>query len=71
MPVELSQDSPTGVSRFDGKTPMYRFTRYSSFDAPITNASGVEARLIEAEAALHAGNTALWLQKPNEGKQGF
>ena len=68
VPVELSQDTPTGVSRFDGKTPMYRFTRYNSFDAPITNASGVEARLIEAEAALNAGNPALWLQKLNEAR---
>src|SRR5207245_5059605 len=29
VPAELSQDTPTGVSRFDGKTPMYRFTKYN------------------------------------------
>lgn len=42
----------TGPSRFDGKTPMYRLTLYSSFNSPVVVASGVEARLIEAEAAL-------------------
>lgn len=31
----------------------------------IVLASGIEARLVEAEAALHAGNTGLWLEKLN------
>lgn len=34
--------------------------------APITIASGTEARLIEAEAALRAGNTANWLTTLNQ-----
>jgi hypothetical protein len=41
---------------------LYRPTR--SFDGGVTVASGVEARLIEAEAALHAGD-ASWLDQLN------
>ncbi|MGH7718175.1 MAG: hypothetical protein ACREON_04945, partial [Gemmatimonadaceae bacterium] len=37
----------------------------SSFAAPVIVASGVEARLIEAEGALQAGNTALFLSLLN------
>lgn len=36
----------------DGVTDVYAFTRYNSLAAPITLASGIEARLIEAEATL-------------------
>ncbi|MEJ7760474.1 MAG: tetratricopeptide repeat protein [Gemmatimonadaceae bacterium] len=38
---------------------------YSTLDADVPLASGVEARLIEAEAALRAGNTALMLSTLN------
>jgi hypothetical protein len=40
----------------DGSTNLYVFTRYTSLASPVTLASGVEARLIEAEAALQADN---------------
>lgn len=40
----------------DGSTDVYGFNRYNSVSAPIVLASGVEARLIEAEAALRAGD---------------
>jgi hypothetical protein len=40
----------------DGATDVYTYTRYGSLASPIVLASGVEARLIEAEAALRAGN---------------
>jgi hypothetical protein len=40
---------------FDGQTTVWLFTKYNSIGAPIVVASGVEARLIEAEAALKAG----------------
>ena len=40
----------------DGITDVYSFTRYGSLAAPIVLASGVEARLIEAEALLQAGD---------------
>lgn len=56
------------VSRFDGVTPMFQFTRYSSYGSPITNASGIEARLIEAEGALKALNAPAWLAKLNEAR---
>ena len=39
---------------------------YDSFGSPIVNASGREARLIEAEAALQASNIGTWLSKMNE-----
>ncbi|MDX2059568.1 MAG: hypothetical protein SFV24_17285 [Gemmatimonadales bacterium] len=65
--VPVTQDFGP-VSRFDGRTPMFQFTAYNSFNAPIVNASGIEARLIEAEAALQAGNTGTWLSKLNEAR---
>jgi len=70
VPVELipASLSPNGVSRFDGKTPMYRFTPYNSFDSPIVNASGIEARMIEAEAALQGGDVGGWLGKLNTAR---
>jgi hypothetical protein len=40
----------------DGVTDVYAFTRYSSVASPVVLASGVEARLIEAEAALQDGD---------------
>jgi len=40
--------------------------RYGSRRAPITVATGVEARLIQAEAALRAGNDAEFLAQLNE-----
>lgn len=67
VPIE-GDGSP---SRFDARTPRYYFRKYNSFDAPVTVASGVEARLIEAEAALQAGNTTLWLAKLTEARQPF
>jgi hypothetical protein len=48
---------PAGTG-FDGSTPLYDNLRYGSRAASITLATGVEARLIEAEAALQAGDTA-------------
>ncbi len=55
-----------GLSRFDSKTPHFQFLPYDSFGSPIVNASGKEARLIEAEAALQAANIGTWLSKLNE-----
>jgi hypothetical protein len=58
--VPVTQDFGP-VSRFDGKTPMYQFPLYSSFGSPIVNASGIEARMIRAEAALNANDVTGWL----------
>ena len=45
-----------------------RFLSYSSLSAPVVHASGVEARMIEAEAALAAGDAAGWLAKLNAAR---
>lgn len=49
----------------DGFTDVYTFTRYANVSSPIVLASGVEARLIEAEALLRAGDAAGALQRLN------
>jgi len=58
----------TGLSRNDGVTPMTQYRRYTSQSDPVTQASGIEARLIEAEAALRAANVGTWLAKLNEAR---
>jgi hypothetical protein len=50
---------------FDQTIPQYINLRYTSLDSDVPLASGVEARLIEAEAALQASNVATWLAKLN------
>ncbi len=47
----------TGSRRlaFDTETPFFETTKFAQF-GPVTLASGIEARLIEAEAALRASN---------------
>ncbi len=47
---------PAGTG-FDGSTPLYDNLRYGARTSSITLATGVEARLIEAEAALAAHDT--------------
>ncbi len=58
----------TGPSRNDGVTPMVVQKKYPVIDSPVEMATGVEARLIEAEAALQATNVSLWLQKLNDAR---
>lgn len=53
----------------DGVTPLYGVGKYPTTESPIVMASGVEARLIEAEAALQAGDINAWLAKVNELRQ--
>jgi len=43
----------------------FLWTKMRSLAAPITLASGIEARLIEAEAALQAGDSSTWLSLHN------
>jgi hypothetical protein len=52
---------PANDVGFDNLTPQYDEGKYASETAPVAIASGVEARLIEAEAALRAGDNAGWL----------
>lgn len=55
----------------DGVTQMYGFTPYATTASPIVVASGREARLIEAEAALRAGDAPGWLGALNALRAGF
>ncbi len=59
VPTEL-----LGTGR-DGETDHYYFTRYTDRYQPILLASGIEARLIEAEADLQAGGSN-WLSILND-----
>lgn len=45
---------PAGESDFDAGTPLFPPNKYASYTAPVVIADGIEARLIEAEAALAA-----------------
>jgi len=56
---------PANDVGFDAATPQYDQGKYASETAPLAIATGVEARLIEAEAQLKAGNTAGWLTTLN------
>lgn len=58
----------TGASRNDGVTPMVQFRKYTTQSDAVTHASGIEARLIEAEAALQANDVPLYLSKLNEAR---
>jgi len=46
---------------FDEQTDQYLQMKFPAFDSPVTLASGHEARYIEAEAALAAGNVTSFL----------
>ncbi|MEO8448894.1 MAG: hypothetical protein ABI647_03830 [Gemmatimonadota bacterium] len=70
VPARLSTANAGGFSRNDGVTKMYYYTKYTSASDPVVVASGIEARLIEAEAALQTGGAgaAAWLAKLNEAR---
>ena len=57
---------PANNVGFDNATPDYYEGKYASETAPIAVANGVEARLIEAEAALSTADYTTWLSKLNE-----
>jgi hypothetical protein len=52
--------SPADAVGFDRQTPLYQILAHDSYEAPTVVATGAEARLIEAEAALANGD-AQWL----------
>lgn len=54
-----------GVNGFDKVTRQFTDLRYSIYGTPLPLATGIEARLIEAEAALKAGDATTWLAKLN------
>jgi integrase len=53
---------------FDGSTPLYFTTKYSDYKSATPLAIGAEARLIEAEAAMRAGDAATFLTKLNQAR---
>jgi len=56
---------------FDPNIVQYVSRLYPDLGADVPIASGVEARLIEAEAALQTGNTTRWLQILNSLRSNF
>jgi hypothetical protein len=61
----VANRSGQGNKGFDGTTIQWVQTKYPLRSSPITIADGVEARLIEAEASLHAGDAATALATLN------
>jgi hypothetical protein len=57
--------TPASDVGFDNATPQYDQGKYASETASLAIATGIEARLIEAEAALKAGNPGTWLTTLN------
>ncbi len=57
--------TPANDVGFDNATPQYDQGKYASETATLAIATGVEARLIEAEAALKAGDATTWLNTLN------
>jgi hypothetical protein len=53
---------------FDGNTPFYLTFKFQELKSPTPLALGTEARLIEAEAALRAGDDATFLAKLNDAR---
>ena len=60
-----------GAVGFDKSTPNYGDLRYPTYGSPLPLATGVEARLIEAEAALKTGDVTTWLAKLNGLRASF
>ena len=58
----------TFATRDDGSTPLYVQMIWPTRDASVTIASGVEARMIEAEAAFRAGNPPGMIGKLNQAR---
>lgn len=60
----------TGEVGFDGETPYVLQLKYTGMESSTDLASGIEARLIAAEAALQASNTTTFMQAINDLRQG-
>ncbi len=56
---------------FDKSTPLFVDLRYPAYGSPMPLATGIEARLIEAEAALKNGDVTTWLNKLNGLRASF
>jgi hypothetical protein len=62
------KNAVTLKGRDDGTQPVTVQLIWPTRDASVSIASGIEARMIEAEAAYKAGNTALFVQKLNQAR---
>lgn len=60
--------SPAGRVAFDGSTPLIYQDKYPLRSSPVPLANGVEARLIEAEAAHRAGDVAAYTTALNAAR---
>jgi hypothetical protein len=58
-------DPTVSTFGFDAVTPLFVLQKYTTTASPTHLADGVEARLIEAEAALAASDNTTWLNKLN------
>ena len=58
----------TNTQRDDLTTPLFIQRIWPTRESAVTIASGIEARLIEAEAALKAGSAATYLTKLNDAR---
>lgn len=63
----LSAGPSGGANAFDSQTPFRAQFKWGRTD-PVVVASGIEARLIEGEAALRAGDVTTWLARLNEAR---
>jgi hypothetical protein len=76
LPFRLAADPRLPVTRtgtrvgFDNQTPLFEQQKYANRDADLVLADFREARLIEAEAALRAGDVATFLQRLNTLRAG-
>ena len=66
--VPTFQIATNGGVGFDGETPLFLTTKFPERKAPTPLAIGAEARLIQAEAALKAGNLASFLTMLNAAR---
>ena len=60
-----------GTSSFDGTTALYAPALFSSYDAPIPVATGIEARLIKAESEQRSGRYTSALMTLNDVRDAF
>ena len=68
----FARDTTNGAAArgFDHSTPLFYSVKYAARDSSDVVASGTEARLIEAEAALSAGDVGTWLGTLNTLRAG-
>lgn len=66
--LAVRRNSSSGGNGFDNFTPLYVTAKYPNRSAPSPLAEESEARLIEAEAALAAGDDATFLAKLNAAR---